>query len=380
MKKQTIWAASKYILGLGVLAWVIWQHWDPPASEGPGLRQALQNPIQIGPFVACAAIYLVAVMLTFFRWYILVRAQDLPLSLFNAFRLGLVGFYFSSFLPSSIGGDIPKAAMIAREQRRHTVAVATVLFDRGVGLWGLVWVVVLLGTFFWATGNPMLLDNPYLRRIVFTSSLLIGASLVVWFGLMLLPARRAEIFTGRLERAPKIGHMLAELWRAVWMYRLKQASVAQALSISILSHCGFVLAFYFAGQIFADPSLPGGFPSVSECFLIVPVGCGIQAIIPVPGGIGVGEKGFGYLYTLVGKPGPAGVIASLAQRVVIWGWSFVGFLVYQWMKPEIVAAEREEAESAPELSNGLVRDPMARALDSPADNLLSSTEIPGSLT
>ena len=373
MKKQTIWAATKYILGLGVLAWVIWQHWDPPQSEGPGLRQALQNPIQFGPLIACAAIYLAAVMLTFVRWYILVRAQDLPLTLFNAFRLGIVGFYFSAFLPSSIGGDIPKAAMIAREQRRHPVAVATVLFDRALGLWSLIWVIVLLGAFFWVTGNPILVDNPYLRRIVFTSSLIIGASLVCWMGLLMLPSHRAEIFAGRLERVPKIGHMLSEFWRATWMYRLKQASVGKALLISIGGHVGFVLAFYFAGQIFADPNLPTNFPTVSECFLIVPVGCGIQAIVPVPGGIGVGEKGFGYLYTLVGKPGPAGVIASLAQRVVIWGWSFVGFIVYQRMKPEIVAAEQKGVEEPPVLTNEEVRDLLTRAPDSPGDKLLSST-------
>src|SRR5262249_33952584 len=102
-------AVGKHLLGPGILAGVLWYY-------GPGLLESLRNPLQPGPLLACTGLYTVGVLLTFFRWWILVRAQDLPLTLFNAIRLGLIGFFFSSFLPSSIGGDVVKAAMIAREQ------------------------------------------------------------------------------------------------------------------------------------------------------------------------------------------------------------------------------------------------------------------------
>ena len=83
----------------------------------------------------------------------LVRAQDLPFTLPNAMRLGLVAFFFNAFLPGSIGGDIVKAAFLAKEQSRRTVAVATVIIDRAVGLWGLFWLVALLGSVFWVAGD-----------------------------------------------------------------------------------------------------------------------------------------------------------------------------------------------------------------------------------
>jgi hypothetical protein len=357
VKKQTILAAGKHLLGPAILGLVIWFY-------GPGLVRALENPLQVIPLCACAAIYMVGVLLTFFRWYILVRAQDLPLSLFNAVRLGLVGFFFSSFLPSSIGGDIIKAAMIAREQQRRTVAVSTVLFDRAIGLWGLVWVIVLLGTFFWATGNPVLLDNAYLRFVVFTSSMVIGMSLVGWMVVLMLPSARAEIFAGRLERLPKIGHTLAEFWRAMWMYRLKQGSVVQAISVSICSHICFVLAFFFASQIFADPARPDTFPTLSEDFMIVPLGTGLQALFPTPGGMGAGETGFGFLYTKLGKSGPAGVLASLAQRTVVWLLSLAGFVVYLCMKPDlqVVGTEVEPVldELASEFGEPMATNPKPR--------------------
>ena len=223
--------------------------------------------------------------------------------------------------------------------------MATVIFDRGLGLWGLTLVIVLLGSLFWVFQNPILLDNDYLRRILFISSLFIGASLIAWLILMLLPPKRSEIFTGRLTRVPKLGHFLAEAWRAVWMYRLKQRSVAAALLISIASHFCFVGAFFFASQIFRDPENPGAFPTLSQDFLIVPVGTAVQAVFPSPGGIGAGEATFGQLYEIVGQDRAAGVLASIAQRVVMCCLSFFGFLTYLQLKPTIpVVADEEEVE------------------------------------
>ena len=42
---------------------------------------------------------------------------------------------------------------VAREQSRRTVAVATVIMDRVIALWGLFWFVALLGGAFWLTGR-----------------------------------------------------------------------------------------------------------------------------------------------------------------------------------------------------------------------------------
>src|SRR5262249_1875839 len=152
----------------------------------------------------------------------------------NAFRLGLIGYYLSTFLPGSIGGDIIKAAQIAREQDRRTVAVATVLIDRVIGLCGLFWLVALVGTVFWGVGY--LMDSVQrsagivaLETIVLGAWGLVLASLTFWFFLGVLPPRRAERFAAWLGRIPKVGHSLAEFWRAVWMYRLQGRSVLCAI-------------------------------------------------------------------------------------------------------------------------------------------------------
>jgi uncharacterized protein (TIRG00374 family) len=303
------------------------------SSYNPGVKDAFQHPILITPLLLSTLIFLVGLLITFWRWHILVRAQGLPFSVFNATRLGFVGFFFSTFLPGSlIGGDVVKAAFIAREQSRRTVAAATVLADRVVGLWGLVWLVPLTGGVFWALGNPIISEDKNLQRIVLIAGAMVAGSLLLWLLLSILPARRAEIFAGRLRRIPKLGHILTELWQAFWLYHLDRRTILTTLCMSLVGHLCFVTSFYYSALVFQTP---GEIPSFQEHFLLVPIGMIAKAGFPTPSGVGGGEYVFGWLYSLVGKPRAKGVLASVAQLLVNWAVSIGGYLVYRQMRPAL---------------------------------------------
>jgi uncharacterized membrane protein YbhN (UPF0104 family) len=243
-------------------------------------------------------------------------------------RLGLIGCYFNTFLPGSVGGDILKAAFIAREQNRRTAAVATVLMDRAVGLWGLFWVVALLGSYFWLTGAPELVENDRLRALVTFCVTVVIASLAGWLLLGLLPQRRAERFAGRLEHLPKVGGSAAEFWRAVWMYRCRPKSVALALGISWVGFFGFIGCFYCCAHVLWDGDPGNPLPSLTQHFLLVPIGLVIMAMPLFPGGAGIGELGFGLLYGWFGYQKAGGILGSLVQRVLSWGVGLACFRAY----------------------------------------------------
>ncbi len=59
----------------------------------------------------------------------------------------------------------------------------------------------------------------------------------------------------------------------------------------------------------------------------------IQAMPLFPGGAGIGEAGYGWLYQLLDYPARSGVLASLVQRVIFWTLGLAGYLVYLRMKP-----------------------------------------------
>jgi uncharacterized membrane protein YbhN (UPF0104 family) len=342
-----LFSCLKYLLGFGLLAWVVWVNWKP-ADGSQGLQDALGKEIAWAPLLLAGAICLASTLLTFVRWYVLVRAQDLPFTLGGAMRLGLIGYYLNTFLPGAVGGDIVKAACIARQQSRRTVAVATVLIDRAVGLCGLFWLVALLGVLFWAGGGLEQLAVTagavaVLEVITLTAVGLTAASVLFWVVLGVLPALWAERLAGWLGGIPKVGPSLAELWRAVWLYRCRGRSVGLALGMAVVGHVGFVLTFYFAALTLTPAS---ELPTLGAHFLLVPVGIAFMAFFPTPGGVGGGEAGFGEVYRVAGAAAASGVLATLVVRAINWTLGLVGYLVYLQTRPQLATREGAEAPAS----------------------------------
>lgn len=337
----------KYVVALGLLGYVIYSNWAP--AKGPGLREMLferTEPLHYGFLALGAVILLGSVLITFLRWYVLVRAVGLPFTLGNALGLGAVGFFFNTFLPGSVGGDLVKAVYLAREHARRTLAVATVIMDRVIALWALIWFVAISGGIFWATGLIQESARQTSETIILAAVVTVGVTLALWVLLGLLPQHRADRFAGRLEGIPRIGGSLAELWRAFWIYRCQTRAVAGVMVLSWVGHIGFVLGYYFCVRTVVEPDM---IPSLASHFLLVPIGLVIQAIPLVPGGYGLGELGFGKLYQWFGKDAAAAVSGMFVQRVLFWVFGLLGYIVYLQMRPALQAAVREE-EKTPALA------------------------------
>jgi uncharacterized protein (TIRG00374 family) len=319
-----------------VLGWVIWSNWQP--AKGHGLKEAWEKhvvggqPLSYRSLGLALAVGLVSVLVTFVRWYVLVRAQRLPFTLPDAFRLGAVGFFFNSFLPGSVGGDVIKAAFLAREQSRRTVAVATVLMDRAIALWALLAFVGLLGAGFWLVGILSADSTQAARIIVVTSLALTVVCAGIWILAGLPPAELSDRLTRYLVRVPRVGAGASDLWRAVRMYLRQPRAVCLVIVLSWIGHAGFVLTYYLCVQAVWDPDT-GPIPRLTDHFLLVPVGLVIQAVPGLPGGLGLGEFGFGQLYEWFGCPADIAVLGSLVQRVVNWVIGLAGYLVCLRWRP-----------------------------------------------
>lgn len=300
------------------------------------------EPIHAGYLLIAFLIAVFSSLLTFVRWYVLVRAVELPFRLLDAFRLGFIGLFFNTFMPGSVGGDVIKAAVLAQEQNRRAVAVATVIMDRVIALWALIWFVALLGAGFWLNGVLVGQGAEQCRTIVTLAWIIVGVSMLVWVALGLLPNWRADRFAERLEHLPKVGVTVAELWRAGWMYRCRPRAVFGVLALSWIGHVGFVFLFYCAALTLWQPDSGEQIPTLAQHFLIVPIGLVIQAAPFFPGGAGIGELGFGLLYQWLGCSEASGVLGSLVQRVINWTLGLLGGLMYLRMRSTLRSALRHE--------------------------------------
>ncbi len=333
----------KYGIGFGLLAYVIYKYWDDnPETGAPGLKSLLQGPIDYGWLVLAAILVAAALSIQLYRWYILVRALDLPFTIRNAFRLGMVGVFYNTFFPGSVGGDLLKAYFLAKEHpERKTRAVATVVADRALGLFGLILFVAVLGSMAWAGGDARIVANSALQDIILTMAAIAGASIAGFLLLGLLPQSRVDRFAGRLLRIPKLGKSFAELWFTVWMYRQRMRTVVLCVGLSALSHFGLVFAFSSASRVF-PPENPADNATLAEQMVIAPIGFIAQALPVSPGGVGVGEAVFAWLYKLSGRPASRGVIARLSLRLVEWIIGLIGYIVYLRMKKELPVVDEEE--------------------------------------
>jgi uncharacterized protein (TIRG00374 family) len=328
LKRSTWTGLIKYVIAFALLGLVITMNWS-------GLKQ-LTWPPRLLPLAGVAVILVTITAIQYYRWFLLVRALDLPFTLRNAVRLGLVGTFYNTFLPGSIGGDFVKAIFIAKgHPGRRAAAVATVVADRLVGLFGLLLFAGAVGGVFWAVGDEKIAANRVLQKIVLICAGLAVAGVGGYIAIGLIPKDRSARFGSRLHRLRKIGPTLAELWYTVWTYRQRPRTVLAVVALSAIVHTGFVLIFHLAVQVFppANLALLGTLP---EHFVIIPIGFIVQALIPLPGGLGFAELTFGGLYELI-RPGAAkvGLAGRLAMRVIEWSIGLVGYITYLQMKDEL---------------------------------------------
>jgi hypothetical protein len=337
----------KYGVGFGLLALIIFKYWDAdPAKDRPkGVKDLLEGTINYEWFAVAGLLIAVALSLQLYRWYLLVRALDLPTTVRNAYRLGLVGVYYNTFFPGSVGGDLLKAYFIAKAHpERKAAAISTVLIDRAMGLFGLIFFVAVTGTIAWQFGDPRIQANAQLQWIV---KLMAGISITtvsIFLALGLLPQRRVDRFAGRLKAIPKLGKSLAEVWYAVWTYRQRMKVVVVGLVLSALSHFCLVFAFHSASRVFPPDNPEKDLPTIVEHMVIAPIGFIAQAVPLTPGGVGVGEGVFVWLYDLSDRSKLQGFVARLSLRIAEWSIGLIGYLVYLRMRAEVREVQHEVEE------------------------------------
>ena len=275
-----------------------------------------------GLLALASLLCLLMVVTTIVRWYLLVRALELPFQLRDAFRLGFLGYMLNFFSLGSVGGDLFRAVFIAREHaNRRAEAVATVFIDRLIGLYALFLVATV------AVLTTGLMDHSHesIRLLCRVTLFCTGvSSLVVFF--VLTPGFTNGRMSTALANLPRIGPTVGKLLSAVRMYRKKLPTLLVAGLMSIAVHSLSATAIYVAAQ-----GLPGEAPGYAAHFLIVPLGM-LAAALPISvGGLGLFEGVLDSLYweiTLHSVAKGTGLMVGITYRAITIGIAIIGFVYY----------------------------------------------------
>jgi len=332
--KRYLFGFLKIAIPLGIIVWLL-------TNVEPAQLQALRDRPKNWILLATAfGLSFLAICITFLRWYLLVRAINLPFRLRDAFRLGFLGYLLNFVSVGAVGGDLFKAFFIAREQPgRRAEAVATVVVDRMIGLYALL-LVTSAAIFFADIPNP----TPALTTIC---TMTYCATALGGIGVMMLmiPGFTRGSLSTWLSRLPRIGGLIEQLITSVRIYRDKRLVMSAILGMSMGVHSLFATALYLIATALFDTS-----PSLPDHLIIVPLSMVAGALPFTPAGLGTFEYAMGELYSYVPAAGPGdavGLLVAMAFRIVTIVIAAIGVVVYWACRHEVreVMHEAEEAQT-----------------------------------
>jgi uncharacterized protein (TIRG00374 family) len=331
--KKLLAAILKISLSLAIVGYLIWN--STRGTENANAFAALwAQPKDWGVLAAAWAACTLGVLLTFFRWWRLVRVLGVPCRFSESLRISFWGYLFNLAPLGILGGDLVKAVMLARHQPDHRAkAVASVLADRAIGLYMLF---VVAAAAIWLSGFWRI-DSAEIRWICrLTIWLAVGGGVAL--AILMLSDAGMDAAIRAAGRIPRVGRPLGSLLDALRMYRRRPLALAFAALLSVGVHCSFAVGCWLIAC-----GLPGNHLSLSEHFVVIPLSSA-AGVLPLP--LGPFEAVLDFLYANVPVMGPAiaagqGLVVALAYRLITALIAALGAYYYFGSRREIAAAMEE---------------------------------------
>lgn len=281
------------------------------------------NPSTISTTVVAATVlyWLIGpVYLASLRWKLLLEAAGYKVSLARSITLQLIGFFFTTVLPGSLGGDFVKVFYLIKENpnKEKSLAFWAILFDRLIGMLGLF----LTGAIFISLNLETLWKINALKPLI----IITYGYIFTFFTLIALINIVEE---KRFNHRPSIKslHKVFEFVTACKVYKGKNKTIIISSIISTLSHTLSFLAFLCIANSLSPQSL--NWVGLSSIF---PIGMLITTLPLSPGGFGVGHFAFEELFNLINMQGGANTynIYFLSQTLL----NLTGVVAYLLNKPK----------------------------------------------
>jgi len=281
------------------------------------------------------------------RWRLLLGVQGIHITFLESLRLTYIGWFFNNWMPGGTGGDLVKAWYIARRTHQKAEAVTVVFLDRLIGMVSLA----VLG----AAAAMATLSDERVRAARIILAVFLGLAAAGGWIFYSRRLRRLVRLDRLLARLP-VGHVVARVDQALFIYRHHKGTVALSVVYSWAAQAVSVFATYFlATGLGSDARL-------HHFFINMPVVWIFWSLIPVPGGFGVAEGLAQQFFNgaVLGVPAAEAATLALAMilafRVVQSAVSLPGAALYlarrtdvspRMMRETMATADPEGAEAPP---------------------------------
>lgn len=306
----------KATIAISLLFWLV----GSGRLELSQLRNIQWSAGNLGLVLTGMGAVVAGILLLGWRLCLMVRSVGIELPFSRAFSLTSIGLFSGSILPGVVGGDIIKIIYLCRSEgsAQRTKATIAVMCDRIVGLYSLFLLGFILLVGAWASGS-----------LPFWSPVLIVAPAIVLglTGLLALFANRRLAEKLPPENDSSNPASLLQMAISVGKHFAGRPSLlAGCIGLSLVNHSLVGCTFLLAAEL-----LGGSDISLMQQLMLNPLAMVINVIPITPGGVGMTESAFSYLYDAAGcSLGAAiGILGRSIQYVAYTASGIPAFILHR---------------------------------------------------
>jgi len=326
MLKKFLVFCLKLSLALTLLYWL----YNSDALDLSAFHQLEFNSNTVQLLGLNAILLFIGAILLSLRMWRLLNLLEFNVSISEAIRVNLASMCLGLMLPGLVGVDAIRATYFCLKTKDRKVdAFTCILTDRIIGIYALI----LLATI--AAGIGMLIELPSIHNgfiLVSGGSLLVFTlAIAIISNKQLLEVSHLSIIYNRL---PTVLHKIITAMQSIIGFR---RDVGICLLITIISQSITIINFVIIGSLIND-NLP-----VLAHFIMDPIALFFNSVPITPGGLGITESAFAFLYESANSAN--GAVISLLGRLnqyfvyIVIGLPAFFLLKLNTLAPDLVPKE-----------------------------------------
>lgn len=309
MSRSNALFVVKLLIGIGLIVLLVTQK-----GVWKGMIAAFQDVS--APWLT--AVFLMPLVLIFascVKWRLILRYMKRDIGVWHLCKVYIVSYFFSNFLPGSLGGDFARAYIVGQRVNSQVHSFAAVFLER---LTGLITLAVLAAGAYVVT--PALRSEP----VVSLSILALTGGCILLTLLMWSPLGGPRV-ASRLQTIPYASRAFAkfaELRGSLAGFWVNRTLALKTIAYSLLFHALAVVNVYVAALAL----------NVDVNFLVLcavtPVVLVLASVPITPSGIGVMEWAYSLFLIPAGATLDEGLAIALLLRAQAFAASLAGGVIF----------------------------------------------------
>lgn len=318
MSKKTFALTLKFLVSIGLI-WYLLHNIDLGSAWN---RMLEADPVNL---VMAVLVICVQVLISVFRWRVVMVAIEAVLPFWQALRIYLIGLFFNQVLPSSVGGDAVRIYKGFRAGLALKASVHGVMLERVTTVLSLL--ILVTGTAPFFQGHLDQTDTNWMQ----TFSVIMLAAGVGGTTLLMFLDRIPQKF-----RSWGFVRALSELAADTRRIFLSPIHAPQALAWGVLGHIAIAGGVFFIAQSI-DLDI-----SILDCMVLMPL---VMLVTTLPisiAGWGVRESAMVAAFALVGVQADDALVLSILFGLISVLFAIPGGITWLLTTDKVVAVIADE--------------------------------------